>query len=321
MKKYLDLFILALILMIILAWFIPQPALYKGDISLQQLSEVGIMLIFFFYGLKLNPHKMRKDMRNIKLHLLVQSSTFILFPLLVLAARPLFNHNDQPLMWLSLFFMASLPSTVSSSVVMVSIAKGNIPGAIFNASLSGLIGIIATPLWMSLFINSGSASMELSSVLFNLFLKIIVPVCIGLVLHRYWGRLANRYSGTLALFDKGVILLIVYNSFAHSFNSQIFSSVSPLSLFIITIAVILLFILVYTLINLVSSWVKLKRVDRITALFCGSKKSLAHGTVMAGVLFKGSASLGLLLLPIMLYHAIQLIIISFIAQQMGKKHN
>ncbi|MCU4163503.1 bile acid:sodium symporter family protein [Carboxylicivirga caseinilyticus] len=318
MKKIIDPFILALMAMIALGWLMPEPALYNGWFSLEKITQIGIALIFFFYGLKLSPREMRQGMNNIKLHLLVQITTFALFPLLILAFYPLLTSDESRLIWLAIFFLAALPSTVSSSVVMVVMAKGNVPGAIFNASLSGLIGILITPLWIGLFINTTNASFELSGILISLFLKILLPVIIGLFLHRFWGKFVKKHSKKLALFDKSIILLIVYKSFAKSFNSNLFESIPWINLLIILVSVLALFSLVYALVSQLSKWLNLGRNDRITALFCGSKKSLVHGSVMSSVLFKGMAAQGLMLLPIMLYHAIQLVIISFIAQKMGK---
>jgi len=317
MKKLLDPFIIALLSMIALGWLLPAPALYDGYITLENISEIGIAFIFFFYGLKLSPADIRKGMNNIKLHILIQASTFLLFPLLVIAFFPFVK--ESKLIWLAIFFLATLPSTVSSSVVMVAIAKGNIPSAIFNASLSGLIGIFATPLWIGLFISTTNIDYELSGILISLFLKIVLPVIIGLVLNGVWGRLAQNHNKQLALFDKAVILLIVYKSFAKSFNSKLFETIPWIQLLTIAIAVVSLFALIYFSIHQSSKWINLNRKDRITALFCGSKKSLVHGAVMSNVLFKGMASQGLMLLPIMIYHAFQLVIISFIAQKMGKK--
>src|SRR5205085_8016124 len=131
---------------IVLAKLFPQGGTGEGPWSLSSLSGYGISLIFFFYGLKLNFAELKAGLRNWRLHTVVHGSTFILFPLLVLSCKGLFPATAYPL-WLGAFFLASLPSTVSSSVVMVSIAEGNIPAAIFNASISSIIGVFITPLW------------------------------------------------------------------------------------------------------------------------------------------------------------------------------
>ena len=60
----------------------------------------------------------------------------------------------------------------------------------------------------------------------------------------------------------------------------------------------------------------LSRADEITVIFCGSKKTLASGVPMANVLFP-AASVGLIVLPLMLYHQIQLFICAVLARRLA----
>jgi len=305
--------------MIILAYFFPGLGNYDEVFNLENISGIGISLIFFFYGLKLSPNDMKKGLGNYKLHLLVQFTTFIVFPLIVLLFKPFIKTEEQQLLWLAIFFMAALPSTVSSSVVMVSIAKGNIPGAIFNASISGLLGIIITPMWMGLFMNSSSGDFNFLDSLISLVIRILLPVTLGLILNKQLGKYARKYSRFITLFDKSIILSIVYNSFSKSFTANLFESINITYLIICAISIMLIFTLIYGIVFGISRWLNFSREDRITAIFCGSKKSLIHGTVMANVLFKNMASQGIFIVPIMIYHSFQLITVSFIAQKMGKE--
>jgi len=300
--------------MILLAYWVPG---IEDDVPLDKISAYGIAGIFFFYGLKLSPGKIKEGLTNWKLHVLVQVSTFVLFPTIILAVLPFIQGEEGFTLWLAVFFLGALPSTVSSSVVMVSIAKGNIPGAIFNASISGLIGIIVTPLWMGLFLEARESTFDLGSVFLELIMKILLPVILGLILHRFWGEFANRYKTQLTMFDKTVILIIVYKSFSQSFSSGIFTGISWLELSLVGIGVIALFFIMYFSINWLSRKLGFNREDRITALFCGSKKSLVHGSVFSNVLFSGMSTASIFLVPIMIYHAFQLFIISVFAQRMG----
>ncbi|TRX71392.1 bile acid:sodium symporter family protein [Carboxylicivirga sp. M1479] len=319
MLKKIDGFIIGLLLMLLAAWLFPQGGTYSGHANLKQLTDVGITLIFFFYGLKLSPKQMREGLSNYKLHLVIQLSTFVLFPLLVIAFLPLLKTEEQHQIWLAMFFLAALPSTVSSSVVMVVMAKGNMAGAIFNASISGLIGIVVTPLWMGLFWQANGEVFDFSSVVSSLILQILLPVIAGLFLNKYLGSWVKKHLKKLALFDKSVILLIVYKSFSQSFSAGLFDAISLFDILLISIATLALFFVVYLLISIVSRWLGFSREDKITAVFCGSKKSLVHGTVFSKVLFENAAGQGLFLMPIMLYHSFQLIIVSVIAQRMGHK--
>ena len=298
--------------MILLAFWVPG---IEKIIPLDIISTFGISGIFFFYGLKLSPEKMREGLSNWKLHLVVQTTTFILFPLLALIFLPFITDEAHVTLWLGVFFLTALPSTVSSSVVMVSNAKGNLPGAIFNASISGLIGIVVTPLWMGLFLDSRVGSFDLGNTFLELIIKILVPVLLGLVMHRFWGKFADRNKTYLTMFDKTVILIIVYKSFSYSFSSGIFNGIRLFELFVVGAGVIALFFVIYYLILIISKRLNFNREDQITALFCGSKKSLVHGTVFSSVLFSGMSSSGIFLVPIMIYHAFQLLIISIIAQK------
>ncbi|WP_066628176.1 bile acid:sodium symporter family protein [Labilibacter marinus] len=319
MLKKIDGFIVGLLAMIALAYWVPGIGDKDSLIPLETISGIGISLIFFFYGLKLSPKEMKKGLSNYRLHLLVQATTFLIFPLIVICFKPLVKTAETEILWLALFFMAALPSTVSSSVVMVSIAKGNIPGAIFNASISGLLGIIITPLWMGLFMSTSTGDFNLMDSVVSLIVKILVPVILGLSLNKYIGNTARKYGKYLTLFDKSIILIIVYNSFSKSFLANIFDGIKIYYLLIAIILIVAIFILVYAIVLIICFKLKFSKEDQITALFCGSKKSLVHGSVMADVLFKGMASQGIFILPIMIYHSLQLITISFIAQRYGRR--
>ena len=304
-------FIVSLFVAILIAYLLPQgPEL----LHLKIITDIGIGLIFFFYGLKLSPKELRLGFSNYKIHILVQLTTFLVFPILVLGMLPFFESGTGSNLWLALFFLAALPSTVSSSIVMVSLARGNVPSAIFNASLSGLIGIFVTPLWLSVFM-SDSAEFEFLAVIQKLFLQVLLPLIIGLILQQFFGDWARKNSSKISFFDKSVIVLIVYSSFSAAFVSELFLSVGVLDLVKLLILVLLLFFIVYFGIGRLCQMFGWKIEDRITAQFCGTKKSLVHGSVMVKIIFGSSAANALFLLPIMLYHVLQLLIIAVFAEK------
>lgn len=305
--------------MILLAYFLPQPGMIKEPISLEEIANAGVSLIFLFYGLRLSVDKLKSGLANWRMHIIVQLTTFLLFPLIVLAVRPLFVNNGFELLWLGVFFLASLPSTVSSSVVMISIARGNIPAAIFNASISSLIGVIVTPLWVGLFIASATGNFDVTDIVLKLTLQVLLPVIIGICLNSRFGATAEKYKKQLKYFDQAIILTIIYTSFCKSFSEHLFAGFTALELFGLAIAMMVLFFAVFFCVGLISRFFGFSEEDRITVLFCGSKKSLVHGTVMSKVLFQHSTITGIVLLPLMLYHALQLIAASVIAQKMARR--
>lgn len=312
-------FFLLTIAMVGLAWIFPEVGSTNSPLHLKHVGNVGVAIIFFFYGLKLDPAKLRAGIGHWKMHLFIQSTTFFLFPVVILLLHRIFYALEFDLWWIGAFYLAVLPSTVSSSVVMVSIAGGNISGAIFNASISSLIGIFLTPVWMNLFLSSSSVSIsDLSGVILNLCLQVLLPVIAGIVLHRRIGFLAERFKNQLRHFDQAVILLIVFRAFCDSFLNHMFDEYSFIELSILGALMLLLFFVMLALMQLLSKRIGFNREDRITVIFCGSKKSLVQGAIMGQVLFPEATAFGIVLLPLMLYHSLQLLAGSILAQQMAR---
>jgi len=318
-KAGLDSFLLALIGMIVLAYFFPYPGTSASPFYLAAIANYAVSLIFFFYGLRLSPTKLRAGLGNWRLHTVIHLTTFVLFPLLVLSLRGLFIASSAQTQWLAVFYLSALPSTVSSSVVMVSIAGGNLPGAIFNASISSLLSVFLTPLWMGLFLQSGSGGFDPGPVIGKLVLQVLVPVTLGILLNARWGGFAERHKKHLSRLDQTIILLIVYTSFCESFAEGVFHSYRVQDIFWLGLGMLGLFFMLFFVVRLISHLLHFNREDRITALFCGSKKSLVHGTVMSGILFPDAAVAGVMLLPLMLYHTLQLLAASIIAQAMARQ--
>ncbi|GAB3947386.1 bile acid:sodium symporter [Spirosoma harenae] len=315
----LDWFIIALLAMIGLAKIWPTPGIQEGFFSLSSLATYGVSLIFFFYGLRLNFDQLKAGLLNYKLHLLIHLTTFVLFPIITLTGRSFLATPETSLLWLGIFYVGVLPSTVSSSVVMVSIAGGNLPAAIFNASISSLIGVFITPLWMSFVLTDVNGGYDLTGVIGKLTIQVIIPVVLGLLLNKRLGQFANRHKTYLRYSDQTTILLIVYTSFCESFSLNLFANYSVSDLVELSALMLGLFALVFGLIYLLSHLLHFSQPDRVTALFCGSKKSLIQGSVMVKVLFPATMA-GVVILPIMIYHALQLIVASIIAQAMARKN-
>ena len=314
-----NIFLILLLLMVVLGKVLPYEESYQQVFRLSSFIDWGIAGIFLLYGLKLNIKEVKQDIANWKLHLVVQLATFILFPLLVLLFYGFAVGTTYYALWLSIFFLASLPSTVSSSVVMVSIAKGNVTSAIFNASMSGLIGIIMTPLLMGFFLQqSGESGANQSEIFYQLLLKVLLPIILGLLLNPVFKNLVQRHRNLIAQFDKLIILLIVYESFSEAFLQQVFTAVPTLVFIILVVSVIALFFAVFEILEFVTTKMKFSREDKITAKFCGSKKSLVHGSLFVLILGIPDDQKVLFLLPVMIFHSFQLFYVSWLASRLAK---
>jgi len=313
----LDWFLLALVGVVVLAYWRPGLGSPASPVPWKAVTTVGVALVFFFYGLKLSVAQLRAGLSNWRLHALVQLTTFGLFPALALLARPFFGAEGD-LLWQSIFFLCALPSTVSTSVVMVSIAGGNLSAAIFNASVSSLLGIVLTPLLVGAVLHTSTGSGHLSKLATQLLWQVVLPVGAGLLLNGRFGAFAGRQKARLRVFDQATILLIVFTAFCESFAGGVFRGYRPGDLAGLSAGLVGLYLLVFGLVWGLSRALGFSRTDQVVAVFCGSKKSLVYGSVMAGLLFPATAATGLLLLPLLLYHALQIVLASSMAQRLGR---
>lgn len=311
LKKYgIDWFILAIGILIAGAYFFPHIGTQTKPVNLSKIAGYGISFVFFFYGAKLSKKQFSQGISNIKMHLIIQLTTFVVFPVILIVLKPLFQNQN---MWLAVFFVASLPSTVSSSVVMVSLAKGNVPGAIFNATISSFGGILITPFWMGIFMVSQKMGFDISSIILKLVFQILIPIIVGMLLNPLLGRFVNKFSKQFKIADQSIVLLIIYTSFCKSFSTGAFEILNSTNLLLLIVGMFALFLSMFFMLKFVSKLFRFHYQDAITTMFCGSKKSLLHGVAISKVLFAGMPIAGIILLPIMLYHPMQLIFVSMYA--------
>jgi sodium/bile acid cotransporter 7 len=278
---------------------------------------VGIALLFFFYGLKLDPAQLRAGLSNWRLHVLIQVTTFLGFPSLVFALVN-FVPSLDPNFALGISYLGALPSTVSAAVVLVSISGGNVPAAIFNASVSSLLGVVMTPFWMRVAGGEVAGELDFWASIVDLSIKVVLPVILGLVMHRYLFPKIKPYLNRLKYLDQTVILSIVFTTFSESFSQRLFDSFSWLSLGGLALWMLFILLLVVGILFLIVRAMSFSKEDQIAAVFCGSTKSLVHGVAIGKVLFPSAAIFGLVLLPVMLYHLQQLILGSFLARYYEK---
>ncbi|MBP2212899.1 sodium/bile acid cotransporter 7 [Rhodococcus ruber] len=280
-------------------------------------AKIAIGLLFFLYGARLSTREAFEGLRHWRLHLTILATTFALFPLLGLATKMLVPTVLTEPLYLGVLYLCLLPSTVQSSIALVSVARGNIAGAVVSASASSLLGIVVTPLLVALTMTTQGVTFSASAVL-DIVLMLLVPFLVGQLLRRWIGGWVGRHGGPLRIVDRGSILLVVYVAFSRGMNEGIWSSLSLGRLLALAGVCLVLLALVLAL-----TWFGAPRLgfayeDRATILFCGSTKSLATGLPMATVLFPGQP-IGLIVLPLMLFHQIQLLVCAAIAARLAKR--
>lgn len=315
MKRKFDWFLLGMVAATGLAWAFPTPGAAGGWMHPELTTKVGVALIFFLHGVALSFGAMRAGALNWPLHLLVQTSTFLLFPVLGFALNATLGSAVSPEMKLGLFFLCALPSTVSSSVAMTAAARGNVAGAVFNATLSSLLGVFLTPLWIAFVMKTSGHTQPLGPVIFDLVRWLVLPLAVGQALHPWLGGFAMRHKAGINVVDRVTILLLVYTSFCDSFKQGVWSGHGAGQLGVVLGIALGMFALVMGVMALAARALGFTREDRIAAMFCGSKKTLASGVPMAKLIFGAHPALGVILLPIMIYHPLQLVICGVLAER------
>ncbi len=316
-----DWFLTGMGLAIVLAALLPGPGAQGGILHPELLTKLGIALIFFLNGAGLSFAALKDGIMRWRLHLLIQGATFLLFPLIGFIYLFLFGHWISPDLKLGFFYLCAMPSTVSSSVAMTSAARGNVPVAVFNATLSSLIGIVVTPLWMSLLLKTSGQHLDVIKVFVDLLKWLVLPLVIGQLMRPLIGKWIHKHKKLTQIADRGTILLLVYTSFCDSFAKHIWSSNSLATIILVVVSTLCLFFLVLSLLWALCDRTGIAPAYRAAVVFCGTKKSLATGVPMASLIFAGHGSLGLILLPIMLYHPLQLLICTPLANKWAKEVN
>lgn len=300
-----------------LAWLFPDPGAKGGSLHPELVNKLGVSLIFFLHGLTLSFNALAAGTRQWRVHLLVQGSTFVLFPLLGLAVLGAAGAHLRPELRTGLFFLCALPSTVSSSVALTAAARGNVAVAVFNATLSSLLGVVLTPLWLSLVLGTAEHALPFGAVVLDLLVWLVLPLVVGQLARPLLGRLAAAHKARINVVDRLTILLLVYTSFCDSVKGGVWSrGAQPLA-----VSALVSLLLLGTALGLTWSLSRafgFARPERIAALFCGSKKTLASGVPMARLIFGSHPSLALILLPIMIYHPLQLVVGGWLAGRLGR---
>lgn len=309
---------MTLLLLTVVAFASLFPA--RGVIALgfDHLSTGMIALLFFMHGAKLSRQAVIAGMMHWRLHLLVMTLTFAVFPLLGLVLKPLFLYVVTPELYMGILFLCVLPSTVQSSIAFTSVARGNVPAAVCSASASNMLGIFLTPLLVSLVVVARGESHSSVDAMLKIVYQLLLPFVAGQFMRPWLLAWLERYAGTLKMVDQSSILLVVYVAFSEAVVQGLWQQLPMLMLFGLLSVSILMLALIMMLSTVISRRLGFSKEDEIAIVFCGSKKSLASGVPMAKVLF-ASHAVGMVLLPLMLFHQLQLMVCAVMAQRYAKR--
>ncbi len=311
----LDPVVIVLMGTVVLATLLPARGPFAGAVEIA--ADTGIVLLFFLHGAKLSREALWDGVRNVKLHVAVLAFTYLVFPVLGLGL------SNLPLglgpLAVGLLFLTLLPSTVQSSIAFTSIARGNVAAAVCSASFSNLIGIFITPALVALLMAEATGPGGVSwTAVRAILLQLLLPFFLGHMLRPVIGAFVTRHKQMLSLVDRGSILLVVYSSFSAAVIEGLWYRVTLTSLAMIVVLCCVLLGLVMVGTAIAARLLHLPRAAAIVLQFCGSKKSLASGVPMAGVLFPAT-QVGMIILPLMIFHQLQLIVCAVLARNYARQ--
>lgn len=313
-KLKIEPYVIALFGMVVLASLLPVRGVAAEGLSV--IVKLAIALLFFLHGAKLSREAVVAGVTHWRLHLTILAFTFVMFPVLGLAASKLGVLSST--LAAGMLFLCCLPSTVQSSIAFTSIARGNVAAAVCAASASNLFGIFITPVLVSVLMHTqGGAGGGWKSIQ-DIVVQLLLPFIVGQLARPLVARWIDRHKQLVGYVDRGSILLVVYAAFSEAVVGGIWSKVSAAEMVFLLIACCVLLAIVLAATTYGARALGFSKEDEITIMFCGSKKSMATGVPMAGILFPGPTA-GVIVLPLMIFHQIQLMACSVIAQHYAKR--
>jgi solute carrier family 10 (sodium/bile acid cotransporter), member 7 len=310
-----DRFIVLLIATVALAAYFPAHG--AATKLVDQAVTAAVSLLFLLYGARLEPQAIWSGLGNWRLQSLVFASTYLLFPVIGIVTALLLRHHLPTDAVTGVLFLCLLPSTVQSSIAFTSIARGNVPAALCSASLSNVLGVVLTPILVSQLLPAASGGFSFKAFE-DIAREILLPFIIGQMI-RPWARAwLLRHPHVTAVVDRGSVLVVVYAAFSAGMVAGIWHQLSISSLVeILAVDLAMLAVVIFAT-TWVSRWLAFPVEDEIAAVFCGSKKSMAGGIPMAAILFPGHA-VGLIVLPLMLFHQAQLFVCAALARRYAQR--
>lgn len=292
------------------------PARGEVAVGFGWLTKAAIALVFFLHGSRLSREAVIGGLTHWRLHLLVLACTFAVFPLLTLGVVALPSWISPPELATGIIFLGCLPSTVQSSIAFVAVARGNVPAAVASASASNLLGVFLTPLLVGLLLHAqGGVS---ASSFWAIVIQLLVPFVAGQLLRPWIGAWVKANNGILSKMDRGSILLVVYTAFSGAVVAGVWSVLSALDLVRLLVICVVLLGVILALTAFAARALGFSKEDEIAIVFCGSKKSLASGAPMAAAIFAPAVA-GVALIPLMIFHQIQLMACAAIAQRYARR--
>jgi solute carrier family 10 (sodium/bile acid cotransporter), member 7 len=309
-------FVLGIFLAVVLAFQIPEWGAKGGRLHSEITTELGILMVFFFQGWMLPSEILLKSLIRWRIHLYIQLFIFAVFPLLVIGGNFLWGPHVPDALRTGLFFLGVLPTTITSAVIYTSQSGGNTAIALANTTISNLAGVVLAPLWIIFLVSSGGDAMgDLGAVFLKLSKLILLPFFLGQIAHLFWKSVLPRIKKPAQYLNQAVILFIVFAAFSNSMMGGVWNGQGPTILLSTILICLFLFVLVYFLNAWGNRFFQFSMEDRPAIYYCSTQKTLATAVPLGISLFGTDPAFGIILLPVMVYHLIQLFVGAFFFQR------
>lgn len=311
-RSPIDGFVLSIFLAVVVAALFPARG---GFADVMDWVVVGLIaLLFFLYGARLHPREALAGLTHWRLHLTILGFTFILFPIVGLLLRPALAPIIGNQLADGMLYLTLVPSTVQSSIAFTSLARGNVAGAIVSASASNLIGVFLTPLLVIALMSTDQGVHITGSSILKIVLEILVPFIVGQLCRPLIAGFMAKYAAPTKYVDRGSIVVVVYVAFSGGVVSGMWSIVSAWDVVVVALISTVFVVAMLMVTRWVPNRLGFSHEDMIAIQFCGTKKSLATGLPLATVMF-ASGTVGFIVLPLMIFHQIQLVLCSILANR------
>lgn len=305
-----DTFLVMLVIVIMIASIIPVRGAAARPATI--LTNIAIGILFFLHGAKLSRRAVVDGIGAWRIHIAVLAATFVMFPVFGLIAQAVTAPWLPPAIGAGVLLLCLMPSTVQSSIAFTSLARGNVPAAICSAALSNVLGVIVTPVLVGIFLARHEGGFSWDGVA-KVASQLLLPFIAGHLVRPLILDVLERDRALLTKVDRGVILLVVYTAFSAAVVQGLWHrySIGNLAWTMVIDGAILGLALASTTAG--ARLLKFSRPDEVAIVFCGSKKSLASGVPIAAALFP-AGMVGPMILPLMLFHQMQLMACAFLAE-------
>ncbi|KAL4883467.1 putative sodium bile acid cotransporter [Aspergillus karnatakaensis] len=296
----------------LLGYLFPNVAKHGGVIRSEYTVLYGaVAIVFLISGLSIPQDKLVRQLFNWRLHALVQITSFLFVPAVVLAVVHAILAGDTEAkidraMLAGFIFTACIPTTIASNVVMTRSAGGDDAAALVEVLIANILGPFVTAGWTVTLLpksaefdvwrdQNGDLTAMYRDVFKQLGLAVLVPLAVGQLVRYLWpkrtGEIVQKYR--IAKIGSACLLLMIWTTFSSCFATGALQDLSTESILFVVFFNIALYVFLTAICFFLSrppqslclrttfgKWHVFRQIppeETIAVCFCGPAKSTALG--------------------------------------------